>query len=301
MNLMEKDMIDLYGVFPPIIVPFTESGQIDFTGFRNNLISWGKTDLRGVVFPGSNSEFPYLTEDEKIKLWEICIESMKSVGKLVIAGTGMESTSETIRLTKIAYKLGVDATLVIPPCFYKAEMKHNILLNHYLEVADASSVPLLIYNVPSFSGIDIQADTIIKLADHPNIIGMKDSSSNVVKTSMILSEKPDFKVFCGSGGSLLPFLSIGAVGGIMALANFASLPLIDLYNSFNNHDLERAKKLQHLLVKINDAVTSKFGIPGLKYAMTQCGYQGGYPRRPLLPVDQNIKTCIDELLRKLDL
>lgn len=288
--------MDYSGVYPPIVVPFTESGQVNIDGFTANLKKWMDQGLSGVIFPGSNSEFPFLSLEEKIQLWKICVEIVKGADRKLIAGTGCESTVDTIWLTNLAADLGADAALIIPPYFYKPEMKHNVLVEHYTRVADNAKIPVLAYNVPAFSGIDFQADTIIKLAEHPNIIGMKDSSSNVLKASMILAERPEFIVFCGTGGSLLPFLSLGATGGIMALANFAGEPLLELYNAFHRKDLEGAKQLQHRLVGINNAVTARFGVSGLKYAMNKSGFIGGYPRRPLLPVDEIAAREIDKQL-----
>jgi 4-hydroxy-2-oxoglutarate aldolase len=289
-------MINLSGIYPPIVVPFKETGQIDLESFKFNLKKWMDQGLSGVIFPGSNSESPFLTQNEKIKLLKLSATYVKEADKMLIAGTGMESTAETIKLTNIAAEIGADAALIIPPYFYKPEMKHNVLIEHYFKVADASKIPLLIYNVPVFSGVDFLPETVIKLSEHSNIIGMKDSSSNVIKTSMILAEKPNFLIFCGTGGSLLPFLSIGAVGGIMALANFAGKPLMELYTAFQKNDIILAKQLQYMLVSINTAVTSKYGIPGLKYAMNKSGFKGGFPRRPLLPLDRNGCNAIDELL-----
>lgn len=293
--------MELSGVYPPIAVPFTETGEIDNDGFTLNLNKWMDQGLSGVIFPGSNSEFPFLELDEKIQLWKICAAVVKGAGRKLIAGTGCESTTETIALTNIATDLGADAALIIPPYFYKPDMKHNVLVEHYTRVADESKIPVLIYNVPAFSGIDFLPETIIALAGHPNIIGMKDSSSNVLKATMVLAEYPEFQVFCGTGGSLLPFLSLGAVGGIMALANFAGEPLLELFNSFHSNEMAVARKLQHRLVNINSAVTARFGISGLKYAMNRCGFTGGYPRRPLLPVDNNTAEVIDTLLIKAGL
>ena len=224
---------------------------------------------------------------------------MQSTNKKLIAGTGMESTLDAISLTNIAADLGADAALIIPPSFYKSEMRHEVLVEHYSKVADESKIPIFIYNVPAFSGLDISAETIIKLSEHPNIIGMKDSSSNVIKTSLILAENPNFKIFCGTGGSLLPFLSIGAIGGVMALANFAFNPLIKLFREFNNNNLLQAKEIQHSLVSINAAVTSKYGVPGLKYAMDKSGFIGGFPCKPLLPLSQDFREIIDKLLANL--
>jgi len=293
--------MDLSGIYAPIAVPFTESGQIDEDSLGSNLEKWGNSDLGGIVFPGSNSESPFLTEEEKIGLWNTCITAMHAKGKKIIAGTGMESTEETIRLNDVAVDLGADAALIIPPYFYKPAMSHAVLLEHYLRVADRSSIPILLYNVPAYSGIDFQTETVVKLSEHPNIIGMKDSSSNVIKSSLILAKKPGFKLFCGTAGSLLPFLSIGAVGGIMALANFSIEPCVRLYKAFHAGDRESAKAIQHRITAINTAVTARFGVAGLKYAMNQCGFHGGYPRRPLLPVDDNIQAIIDELLMEAGL
>jgi len=288
--------MDLSGIYAPIAVPFTELGQIDEDGLSFNLEKWASSELDGIVFPGSNSEFPFLTEQEKLAIWKTCIAAMHAKGKKVIAGTGMESTSETIRLNDIAIDLGADAALIIPPYFYRPAMSHEVLMEHYLRVADSSSMPILLYNVPAYSGIDFQAQTILKLSEHANIMGMKDSSSNVIKSSLILAKKPAFQLFCGTAGSLLPFLSIGAFGGIMALANFAIGPLVTLFKDFIKGDLDSAKNIQHNINAINTTVTSKFGVSGLKYAMNQCGFKGGYPRKPLLAVDDNTRAIIDELL-----
>lgn len=289
------------GIYSPIAVPFTEKNRVDLTGFEFNLEKWAKSGLSGIVFPGSNSEFPFLSEQEKINLWKISKKAMSSGKKKLIAGTGMESTQDTIRLTNIAADLGADASLIIPPSFYKSEMNHEVLVEHYSRVADESKIPIFIYNVPAFSGIDILAETIITLTAHKNIIGMKDSSSNVIKTSLILAAAPQFNIFCGTGGALLPFLSIGAIGGVMALANFASKPLIQLFDEFSKGNLVGARIIQHSLVTINTAITSKYGIPGLKYAMDKSGYVGGFPCKPLLPLKAEFRLTIDKLLEELEL
>jgi 4-hydroxy-2-oxoglutarate aldolase len=178
-------------------------------------------------------------------------------------------------------------------------MTHELLVKHFRAVADASPLPVLIYNMPAFTGIDLALNTLVELAAHPNIVGIKDSGSNVIKMGSLLAACPDFTVLAGTGGALLPFLSIGASGGVMALANFAAEPLNRLYQAFLKEDWNEARRLQYALMDINSAVTTRFGVPGLKYAMDQSGFYGGPCRKPLLPIPAETAAVIDGLLNKL--
>ncbi len=292
-------MTDLSGIYPPIPTPFNEQEQIAFDRLESNLGKWLTQPVDGIVMPGSNSEAAYLTSDERVRIWEVCAARLKGSGKRLIAGTGAESTAETIRLTRKAGELGAEAALVLPPYFYKPSLTPEVLIAHYRAVADASPIPLLIYNVPAFTGIDFLPATLLSLAEHPRIVGVKDSSANVVKIASLLASRPDFRVFAGTGSALLPFLSLGAVGGIMALANFASSHLRALWDAFHDRNLDLARKIQLSLAEINVAVTSRYGVPGLKYAMDCSGFYGGPPRRPLLPLGPAPRAEIDRLLAKL--
>lgn len=251
--------------------------------------------------PGSNSEAVYLSSEERIELWVVCSQELKGSGKKLIAGTGVESTSETIRLTQKAAELGAEAALVVPPFFYKNLMTPDTLTAHFKSIADASPIPLFIYNVPAFTGIDFSPTTLLAMAEHPRIIGFKDSSANIVKCASVLAKRPDLQVLAGNGSALLPFLSLGAVGAIAALANFAGGQLVQVYEAFNAGHLEEARRIQLSLADINTAVTSRYGVPGLKYAMDRCGYYGGPSRRPLLPLSANERVDIDQLLEKIQL
>ena len=280
-------MTSLSGIFAPIVTPFNDDETVAFDKLEFNLLKWSEQGLNGVVMPGSNSKSVFLTREERIEIWRVCAAVLNNTGTLFIAGTGAETTSGTIEMTQIAGEIGARATLVLPPFFYKSLMSHDVLVMHYTSLADESPIPILVYNVPAFTGVDFALSTLEVLADHPNIIGMKDSSSNVVKMASLKASRPNFQIFSGTGSSLLPFLSIGADGEIMALANFAAETLQRLRNAFSSGQIMEARRLQLLVAPINSAVTSRFGVPGLKYAMEQTGFYGGPTRRPLLPLNKD--------------
>ena len=295
-------MLDLSGIYPPITTPFTDDErQVAYDRLESNLERWKAQPLNGVVMPGSNSEAVHLTRAERVQIWQVCAGALKGSGKRLIAGTGAESTLETIDLTVQAAELGAEAALILPPYFYKPSLTPEVLVAHYRAVADASPIPLLVYNVPAFTGIDFAPATLLTMAEHPRIIGVKDSSASVVKIASLLAARPDFQVFAGTGSALLPFLSIGAVGGIMALANFAAVPLRKLMEAFQAGRIAEARQIQLALAEINSAVTSRFGVSGLKYAMDKAGFYGGPPRRPLLPLKEDGRSEIDRLLANLAL
>ena len=295
-------MLDLSGIYPPITTPFTDDErQVAYDRLESNLERWKAQPLNGVVMPGSNSEAVHLTRAERVQIWQVCAGALKGSGKRLIAGTGAESTLETIDLTVQAAELGAEAALILPPYFYKTSLTPEVLVAHYRAVADASPIPLLVYNVPAFTGIDFAPATLLTMAEHPRIIGVKDSSASVVKIASLLAARPDFQVFAGTGSALLPFLSIGAVGGIMALANFAAVPLRKLMEAFQAGRIAEARQIQLALAEINSAVTSRFGVSGLKYAMDKAGFYGGPPRRPLLPLKEDGRSEIDRLLANLAL
>jgi 4-hydroxy-2-oxoglutarate aldolase len=293
-------MVDLAGIYPPITTPFEQDESLAVDKLESNLGKWLDMPLDGVVSPGSNSEAAHLETEERILLWQVCAARLRGSGKRLIAGTGAESTAETIRLTLKAAELGAEAALVLPPYFYKPSLTPEVLIAHYRAVADESPIPLLVYNVPAFTGIDFAPATLLSMAEHPRIIGMKDSSANVVKIASLLAARPDFQVFAGTGSALLPFLSLGAIGGIMALANFAAGPLRQVWDTFYNGNLELARQIQLSLAEINSAVTARYGVSGLKYAMDCCGYYGGPPRRPLLPLSPGPRAEIDHLLAAIN-
>jgi 4-hydroxy-2-oxoglutarate aldolase len=291
-------MLKLNGIYPPLPTSFDINENLAPDKMRENVRKLSNYDLAGFLVLGSNGELVNLTEKEKLNVYEMARDVIPS-NKLMIAGTGGQSTRITIELTKAAANAGTDAVLVLNPSYYKSLMSSTSLTSHYFAVAEASPVPVIIYNMPANSGLDMNADTIIEIATHPNIIGMKDSGGNMVKMGDIrLRVKPEFQILAGSAGFLLPAMSVGAIGGILALANIAPKQCIEIYESFVAGDITKARKMQLEMIPVNDAVTSKWGIPALKEAMDHLGLYGGPSRKPILPVTSDVKSELIHILNK---
>lgn len=289
------------GIFAPIAIPF-EGQEVSLERLRENLERWNKSRLKGLVVLGSNGEFPLLSESEKETVLRF-VKQQASPEKVLIAGTGAESTKETIRLCKLAGEIGYDACLVVNPSYYKGSMTDAALAAFYNDVADASPIPVLAYNVPRNTGINMSSQLIVEISKHPNVIGIKDSSGNVVQMSEIIAKaKPGFKVFAGSGSYLLPSLCMGAVGATAAVANVFPDECDEIYCAFKRGDLETARQLQLAILDVNAAVTTRWGVAGLKAAMDIEGYFGGLPRRPILPLAdaarEELRRMIEEFKAK---
>ena len=288
----------LTGVMPPITTPF-QDGKLASDKLKNNFQKWDKTGLSGYLVLGSNGEAVYLNEKEKIKVVEISRESIHT-SKIMLVGTGMESTQETIQFTNQVAKMGADYALVVTPSYFKGSMKPQILYDHFIAVAESSRIRILIYNVPQFTGINLDPEVVAKLSEHPNIIGIKDSSGNIGQLSEIihLSQK-GFAVFVGSAPVLFPALCIGAVGGILAVANVVPQECVQIQSLFNKGKMGEARALQSRLTPLAKAVTTKYGIGGLKMAMDLAGYFGGNPRHPLKRPNQEVEEELKRLLLRL--
>ena len=286
----------LTGIFAPIPTPFDERGQILEDKLIENVNRWSDTRLTGLVVLGSNGEFVYLSEEEKVRLVQLVREHLPG-DRSVIAGTGCESTKNTIELTCKAAEAGSDAALVITPHFYGSGMTSQRLYRHYTEVAEASPIPIMLYNMPRNTGLSMPVELIAELAQQQNIVGIKDSGGNISQISQMVRDTPDdFAVFAGSGSFLLPALFMGAVGGTLAVANVLPDTCAEIYDSFNSGDYNRARKLQRDILDLNASVTTVFGIPGLKAALDILGFYGGPPRLPLTPVTDEAKQRLEELL-----
>jgi 4-hydroxy-2-oxoglutarate aldolase len=285
----------LSGVMPPITTPFKD-GQIALDKLKKNFQKWSKTGLSGYLVLGSNGEAVYLSEDEKIKVVEVSRESIPK-SKIMMVGTGMESTQETIRFTNQVAKMGADYALVVTPSYFKGSMKPQILYEHFIAVAESSGIGILMYNVPQFTGINLEPELVAKLSEHPNIIGIKDSSGNIGQLSEIvhLSQK-GFAAFVGSAPVFFPALCVGAVGGILAAANVVPQECVQIQNLFNKGKMDEARALQSRLTPLAKAVTTKYGISGLKVAMDLTDYFGGDPRSPLKRPGKEVKEELKQLL-----
>lgn len=290
--------INLSGIFPPLTTPFTED-ELAVDKLLRNIRKYERRELSGYILFGSNGESVFLTKEEKIKIVSNIREQTK---KTIIVGTGSDSIKDTIHLTNETAERGANYALIITPSFFKSEMKHHSLLNFYTRVAESVMIPVIIYNVPKFTNVNIEPDTIIELASHPNIAGLKDSIENTSRISEIVANVPNsFKVMVGTASVLFPGLSSGASGAIVALANIAPDECLQIYQLYSEKKFNEALELQNKMIPVNRAVTSKYGVAGLKAAMDILGYDGGNPRMPLEPLNEAQIIELKVILRKASL
>ena len=288
-------MMKLKGVMPPIATPF-EDGDVALGRLKENLQRWNQTNLSGYLVLGSNGEAVSLNEREKLSIVEASRAVIPS-SKIMLVGTGLESTQETSRFTNQVAHMGADYALVITPSFFKGSMKPEILYDYFIAVAESAEIEILIYNVPKFTSINMEPELVAKLSEHTNIIGIKDSSGNIGQLSEIvhLCEK-GFAVFTGSAPVFFPALCVGAVGGILAATNIVPQAFCQIHSLYVAGKLDEARELQNLLTPLAKAVTVKYGIGGLKVAMDAVGYFGGHPRPPLKRPDQEAEKALKHLI-----
>ena len=288
----------LHGIFPPLCTPFLADGEFSPHKLRANIEKWNKTGLAGYVPAGSTGESVLLTKDEKLRIWDVVREAA-APGKLLIAGTGMESVRDTIELTNLAAGRGYQAALVRTPHYFKSQMNRpESQLTFYRAVADSARIPIVIYNFPQATALDLPADVVIQLSAHPNIIGIKESSGNLEKVArMVDNSEEGFQVLVGSAPTLLASLVMGAVGAILAFSNAAPCAALGVYEAWKSRDYDVARDRQRAIADAAVAVTTKHGIPGLKYAMDLNGYYGGPTRLPLLPLTASQKDEIEAAFR----
>lgn len=294
-------MLNLAGVYPPIITPFDDSGALDTEALAYNIQKWEGTGLRGYCVAGSNGEGVLLTDEEICRAVRL-VRQVASPEKIVIAGTGRESTAATIRLTRAAAEAGADVALVITPSFYGGEMAPAALIRHYEAVAEASPIPILLYNVPKYTNLNMAPATVARLAGHEKIVGIKDSAGNIAQIIDLLRLcPPEFQVFVGNGPAFLSGLQVGAAGGILAVANVAPKEYVSIWELVRAGRWEEARQIHFRLMPVGYAVTTGYGVPGLKAAMDLLGYRGGAPRPPLLPADTATRQALAEILRQAGL
>ncbi|NXW17030.1 HOGA1 protein, partial [Circaetus pectoralis] len=277
--------LNLRGIFPPLTTPFSATQEVDYAQLEGNLCRYASNPFRGLVVLGSNGEYPYLAPREKLELVS-CVRRALPRDRLLLAGSGCESTQATIELTVSMAEAGADVALVVTPCYYRGAMTSAALVQHYTEVADASPIPVVLYSVPANTGLDLPLEAVLTLAQHPNILGIKDSGGDITRMGLIVhkTQQEDFQVLAGSAGFLLASYALGASGGVCALANVLGAPLCQLDGLCREGRWQEARELQHRLIEPNLAVTRRFGIPGLKKAMEWFGYYGGPCRAPLAPL-----------------
>lgn len=286
----------LHGIFPPITTAFAPDESLALDRLRDNIAKYNRTGIAGYVVIGSTGESVLLSFDEIERIWTTAREAA-APGKTLISGSGVDSTAETIRRTNRAAELGYQVALVKTPYYYKPQMTPEAEAEHFLRVADAARIPILIYSVPQFTGLTVEAPLVARLAEHPNIAGIKESSGHVQRVSEIIRTTPDrFQTLVGSASTLYASIAMGAVGGILALACVLPELCAELYEASLAGQGERARTIQQRLLAPAATIVARYGIPGVKYAMDQLGYYGGPARRPFLPLTQEQKKDIDGVL-----
>jgi 4-hydroxy-2-oxoglutarate aldolase len=289
------------GVIPPVLTPFGENGEVDYDKHVRNLRRWNEAPLAGCVVLGSNSEAIFLDEDEKLRLVEVSAEHIDP-SRLLIVGTGLESTRATVRFTNQVARLGARAALVLTPFYYSPHMTEEALSRFFTEVADQARVPILIYNVPKFTRLNVSPDLVGRLSRHPNILGMKDSLGDIDQLSRFRAcAAEDFNVMVGAASVWCPALALGIEAGILALANVAPQECAEVQRLYRAGRRAEAEALHVRLLPVNAAVTATFGVAGLKYAAELRGYEAGWVRAPLLPLKPEERARVSAVMKQAGL
>jgi len=287
------------GVFAALTTPYAHDGSVSLADLKHNVHRYNQTDLAGYVALGSTGESVLLNSSEMEGILVTVKEAAK--GKKLLAGAGAESTAETLERVKRAANAGYDAVLVKTPYYYKNALKPDVLIAHYRRVADESPIPVVLYSIPQFTGIALGVGEVAVLAEHPNIVGIKDSSGNVQGVAeFIAATPPKFQVLVGSAATIYPSLALGARGAILALACALPEKCVALFELFRQGQHEKARQLQAILVRASKVIVSELSLAGVKYAMDQRGYRGGIPRLPLQPLHPEQKKRLMELLATLE-
>jgi 4-hydroxy-2-oxoglutarate aldolase len=288
--------MDFSGIFPPLTTPFAADGSLSLSDLKHNILLYNKTDLAGFVALGSTGEAVLLTHAEMEGVL-LTVKENAAPEKKLIAGCGAESTAETILRVQRAAEIGYAAALVKTPYYYRAYYKSAAQIAHFRRVADASPIPIMLYSVPIFTGVALDPADVAALSEHPNIIGIKDSSGNITALAeMLASTPPAFQILVGAASTVLPSLAIGARGAILALACALPEKCAALHKLYRAGQFERAGELQTILVRASKIMMSEMGIAGVKFAMDQRGYRGGDPRLPLLPLDEAQKKRLLDVM-----
>ena len=295
---MNATPLDIGGVMIPATTPFDPvTGEVDVVALRDNVSRWAATGVTGMVIGGSTGEAVYLDEAERERSWDV-VRGLLPRGMLMVAGTGAESLRTTLRLTRTAVARGADAVLVQPPAFYKGAMTPAVVRDHYLAVADAAEVPVIVYQVPTrFSTLDFPTGLVAELSTHDNIIGIKDSRGKLETVAELVTHaQRGFQVLVGSGALLYASLEIGAVGGILGVANLAPGECARVCQHFAAGEMAAAGALQKRIGALHNAVVGGMGVAGVKYALDLLGYRGGVPRPPLKPLVEGRRGEVAECL-----
>ena len=301
--MAERATVDLSGTFLPVTTPFDPvTGDVDIVAFRSNLRRWFEQPISGILIAGSTGESVFLDEAERVALIESAADVVPP-DRLLIAGTGSESTRHTIHLTQQAADAGADVALVSPPAYFKGAMTPGALSKHFRAVADASPVPILVYQVPlRLSTLDLPMGLIAELSQHANIVGIKDSRGQLdLVGGLVEHTADDFQVMVGSGALLYAALETGAVGGIVAVGLMAPAEAAAISVSFRDGRTDDAGRLQERIAPVHQEIVGGMGVPGVKAALDLLHFHGGVPRAPLAPASADKVQQIRQILATAEL
>jgi 4-hydroxy-2-oxoglutarate aldolase len=291
-------MKKIHGVIPPMVTPFKKNGDLDGAAFVSNIEKWNKARLAGYLVIGSNSETVYLSEKEKLDLVKLTVEHAKK-DRIIIAGSGLESARETIKLTNKCAKLGAHAALILTPFYYGSSMDSKAMIRFFTEVADKCDIPILLYNVTKFTHVNIGADAVAELSRHKNIVGMKDSNGDVPQLATFLRmADPKFQIMTGTYGAWYPAMTMGITATISAMANCCPNEIAETQELFDAGKHKDAFALYQRMFPVNAAVTGGFGIAGLKYVCDYLKFSGGYVRNPLTECSETQKEQLRAIVDK---
>lgn len=287
----------LAGVLGPVVTNFDARGELDLDAFGFNVRSHLELGLDGIVVTGSTGEAALLEEGERIRLVEMARSVIPS-DRWLIVGTGAESTKACVRRSREAAERGADAVLVVAPHYYSNAMSAPALQAHYERVADESPVPVLLYNIPKYMHFRLDGELVARLAGHENIVGMKDSSGDMAYfPNYVAAQSESFTVITGNGGSFHQALTLGAKGGILAVALLAGGLALEVYRLHRDWRAEEAREAQSRLTPLSNEIVGRMGIPAVKLAMERVGLRGGPVRLPLLAPGRSDVADVDRLLR----
>ena len=286
------------GIYTPLATPFAADGSLDVRALARNVEKYLRSPLTGLVVLGSNGEAPQLEEHEA----DLAIKTVRAAmpkDRPLLAGTGRESTAATIAATERAAALGVDAVMVRTPSFYKGQMTTDAFVRHYTQVADRSPVPVFLYNVTMYTGVNLLPEAVGILSRHPNIAGIKETNSDMVQFGEYLARAADaFTVLAGSGAAYFSSLMLGAHGAVLAVAGVAPDLCVQVFTAVREGRIDDARRMNRELAPLSKLLGATYGVPGLKAALTLIGFDGGSPRPPLQPVGQQAVDAIREQLTK---
>jgi 4-hydroxy-2-oxoglutarate aldolase len=288
------------GVFGPVVSTFKrDSGDLDCAAFTANVKSHIDAGMLGVVVCGSTGEAALVSETERLELLEAARRAVPT-DKMVFMGTGAESTRLTVRRCHEAQTVGADAVLVVAPHYYSNAMSIDALRAHYRRVADESPLPVLLYNIPKYMHFKIPPELVAELAQHPNIVGIKDSSGDLdLLKSYLQAQSATFSVLTGNGGQLHPALMAGARGGILAVALFQAARSVEIFRAHGKGDHVTAERVQNEMKPLAMTIVGEMGVPGVKAAMDAVGLHGGPVRGPLQDLDPAGRARVSALLSGL--